>query len=398
MRVTQNMMYRSSANALQDKYGKMHEIQEATLSGRRLNKPSDDPSSAFRDIVFSSNLSQVKSMQRTMDMASERLTMAETHIDIIHEKLVDAETLAVKFANSTVNGDPEVMTAASREALTMYEEAFKYATESLDGIPLFGGGRTKTPFDVNNPTIGSILKRPQEPFGSDLSAQTDMSMQANSLSTTGTGYPGVPASVRVTYNATAGDYTVNVNGTDTGTVTPANNELDMGWVKMDIANTPTDQDAFYFEVFPDYQGGTADRAIKIGDGRQLPGNVTGEELIEGLEPRGRNINIFEELSGLRGAMLRADSDEVAARIDGLQEGRAQASDMQVITGIRTAQVESIQTTLGYDQATLETAKAKNGEVDLFAMISKLEQTNQALQVMTISERTVLDNSILDFIR
>ncbi|MGN7610679.1 flagellin N-terminal helical domain-containing protein [Magnetococcales bacterium HHB-1] len=397
MRVTQTMLFRNGVDAMQSKMRDVKQVQEESLTGKKTNRPSDAPSGAFRDIVFSSNLSKVKSLVDTTGLASRRLSTAETHIDVIHNKMLDAQDLVMKLGNSIVDGSPEVLTAASQEALALYQDVFQNINADMDGVPLFSGGTQRLPFDESNPQISNIRKRALgTQYDIDFASQTNLTV--STLDATGAGYPGVPASVRMSYDATNSNYTLNVNGIDQGTVTATNGEIDLGWAKITESSVPTDQDAFYFEVIPKYQGGDKDRDIKISDDRTLQGNITGEQLIEGKEPLGRNTNLFESLSGLRGALLRNDSMEVNKRLGDIREGWAQASDLQSITGIRNVLVDSMNNTLSLEGDHLEETKATNVEVDLYEVLSELTQTQQSLQVMTTVERQLFNTSLLDFIQ
>lgn len=400
MRVTNSVLFQQSLGAMSNKYQEIKNIQEKSLTGKEVNRPADNPTATFRDIVFSSEVSEVKSLQKTTDMASQRMIMAETNVQIMHEKFLEAQDIVMQLGNSTVNGTPEVLTAEASKPMAMFQDLMKYANAELDGVPLFGGGRTNEPYSESSPDIEGIRKRA---LGSDNHAnfenQTDLSVTKNSLDSTAPGYPGMPASVKMTYDATAGSYAVNVDGTDKGSYTPASDEIDLSWVKISTGGTtPTDGDAFYFEVTPKYLGGQEDRAVKILDGNQLPGNVTGQELMGGEQPTGRGKNLFSIMAGLRGALSRGDTAEVGALLGDIHEGRAQVSDVQAITGIRTVQIESVTNSLSLDQDSLEIAKATNIEADLFEVLTSLEQTTQAMQIMTNTERQVLNQSLLDFIR
>ncbi|MBF0623106.1 MAG: hypothetical protein HQL54_14405, partial [Magnetococcales bacterium] len=388
MRVTQSMLYQGSLGGLQGNFQEMKSVQDQTLSGSRLNKPSDDPASVFRDMMFSNSLEGVKSLKRTTGLASERLALGENHITVMHEKFLDAQDLILKLGNDVVNGTPEVLTAASREALALYQDVLKNANAELDGVPLFSGGKSWVPFDETQVKATDMMMRQASDSSGDLvsapagwQAQTDETVSE------------VPMSVRLTYNEANAEYEVDVNGeTQTSIAVTGENPqtLDLGnGVTVTAGDLPEDGDALYFEVVPRYLGGEQDRLIKVSDDHALAGNVTGEELIEGKDPPGRGVNLFEALSGLRGALLRADTDEISARLAKVSEGRAQASDLQNITGIRTKLVDSVSNTLDFDQYTIEESKAVNKEVDLFDAMSRLEQANQAMQVMTISERQIL---------
>ncbi|MBF0624266.1 MAG: hypothetical protein HQL82_05610 [Magnetococcales bacterium] len=404
MRVTQSMMYRATATSLQAQYQEVAKVQEQSNSGQRVNTLSEDPAAAYRNMLLSSELSSVESLKRTTDIAVERFIMAEDSIQVMHDKFLDAQDLILKMGTSLQQGLPEVMKAASREVLAQYEDVMRYANAELDGVPIFSGGKTRNPFNGKDFLATSVRMRSGDEGGFLATTEGDYTAAV-------TGVPDqVPLGVKITYRTTDSDgtalataqYEVNVNGDSTtvdATGTPQTITVATGVeFTVNASATPGDGDAFYFEVVPSYQGGEADRLVKVSDTRNLAGNVTGAELIEGKNPPGRGVNLLAALAGLRGALMRSDSEEVNAWLGTVQEGRAQASDLQAITGIRAVQAESIRSTLEDDQLTLENTKAKNIEADVFDVLSRLEQATQALQVMTVSERQVLNTSLLDFIR
>ncbi|MBF0127737.1 MAG: hypothetical protein HQM02_11065 [Magnetococcales bacterium] len=217
--------------------------------------------------------------------------------------------------------------------------------------------------------------------------------------TAGTAPADLPWSVQVKYLATTGQYQANVNGVDQPPTTLTAGQLDLGsGVKFTVAGTPRTGDVYYFEVVPKYQGGHEDRPVRVQQGGTLPGNVTGQELLEGKGDYGRGVSVLGAMAALRGALLRADPTEVALQLSRVQEARAQVSDLQGVTGVRNVQVDAVHTTLEANEATLTKVKAENVEADLFKVISEMERVSQAMQVMTATERQVLNTSLIDFIR
>nr|CRH07713.1 Putative Flagellar hook-associated protein 3 (flgL) [Candidatus Magnetococcus massalia] len=401
LRVTQASMYTNTVNALQSQYNTLGSIQEQSTSGSRVNRPSEDPSATYRDLLFGTQLSEVDSLVRTTDLAAQRMQMAETNLGVMEQKMLDAQQMVLIYGNNYQEGQPSVYQAASREALALYEDIFSSANAKLDGVPLFSGANTDVPFDESVLTTTSVKKRADN-SGSFVSAGSDFSAALN-------GTPSdIPLSARIIYRTTddAGtalatpQYQVDVNGETLGPFdsTGFPQEIDLGnGTTFTAGSEPADKDAFYFEVVPDYQGGDADREVRIADNQRLDGNVTGAEIIEGTG-NGRDENLFGSLAGLRGALLRADSEEVSAWLTPVQEGRAQVQDLQAITGVRTVLMESVNDSLELDSDTLQTSKAINVDVDAFEIYSRLQQTSQSMQMMAVSERQVLDTSLLDFIR
>ncbi|MEO5362010.1 MAG: hypothetical protein H7838_00070 [Magnetococcus sp. DMHC-8] len=512
MRVTSNMMFSAGMTAMQAQQQELMQSQLQSASGLRIQKPSDDPTGAFRDLLFASDLSSVQSLKRTTDLASQRLQTADKSIGIVHDSMMQAYELAMQFAPGTSANDPQVLKGAAISALAIYQNIMTVANMEMDGVPLFGGGRTITPFDGDHLAATSVRVQtrgtgPIQTAPVGLAATVDDTFQVpvgqSGIGTTyavtpSTGTPGgydvtvngqvlppilpsaradgsrylslgngvtfnlggttsegdvlsfsvvpdgtrfkttqtqlqaegattpstvnvttrfsaqvdpqrkladLPMSIRVAYAATAGTYSVDINGTPMAPLManaaapgqPAMLDLGNG-ITVNLVGLPQDGDVLYFEVVPAYQGGKMDRPIQVGGGNTLPGNVTGAELVEGSGTVGRSINILGALAALRGALLRGDSNEVGVQLNRLDTGRGQTSDFQSLTGVRSTQVDATASIVATDEVSLQTLKATNAEADMFEVVSRLQKATQTMQMLTSTERTVLNLSLLDFIR
>ncbi|MBF0400415.1 MAG: hypothetical protein HQL90_06570 [Magnetococcales bacterium] len=582
MRVTNNMMFAAGVTALQAQQQEIMQAQAQSVSGMRIQKPSDDPSGIFRHLLFSSDLSGVQSLKRNTDIAAQRLVTGDTSLGTAHNSMMRAYELAMNFAHGTAGNDPEILKGSATEALALYQNILTVANMEMDGVPLFGGGRTNTPFDdthlqttevlVQSNGVGSHRPVPaglvagvdatfvvpdeqvglktsyvitpstteagaydvdingvrqdlpifpterigMDPYldlgngvtinmggslgegdrlffdvlppanarfykvspaadggggydvdvngvrqgtsvfpkertdqnsvldlgngltldmGSELGmrveggetvsfvppgtlfttttpklfpneadAPTDVNVSVGFSAKVAPGatFDDLPLSIKLSYQASTGKYAVNINGVERAPVEVRPGRpplLDLGnGVTFNLVGQPKVGDIFFFEVVPSYQGGEADRPILVSGGKTLPGNVTGGEFVEGGGSIGKGINILGALASLRGALLRGDSAEVAVQLDRLQAGRAQTSDMQSLTGVRSTQMDMTASILASDEGTLQSLKADNSEADLFAVMSRLQQASQSMQMLTTTEREVLNISLLDFIR
>ncbi|MBF0348016.1 MAG: hypothetical protein HQL81_10140 [Magnetococcales bacterium] len=397
MRVTHNLMFKTGSSAMQAQQQDILKVQESSLTGNRTNRPSDDPTGIYRHMLFSADLTGVQSLKKTTEFASQRLTLADSHVNQVHERMLESKDLALKMANSHVGGNPEIMKATAEDAEAIYLDILKSVNSEIDEIPIFGGSRTRLPYDSKNLNATAVQVRsngkgPMAPAPAGITASV-----ADNHSVT-----DLPVSVKVTYLASSGQFDVDVNGIrnpqpTAPTGTPPVLNIGNG-ISMTLGSNPAPGDVYYFEVVPKYQGGAADRPVKVLNGQTLPGNLNAQELLEGTGSVGRNVNVLGAVAALRGALLRADPDEVSFLLDRLQEGRAQVSDLQAVTGVRVTQVDAVGKTLEIDELALEEAKATNIEADILGVMSSLEQATQAMQVMTITERQVLNTSLIDFIR
>ncbi|MBF0357700.1 MAG: hypothetical protein HQL70_03770 [Magnetococcales bacterium] len=397
MRVTSNLMFSNGMTALQDKQQELMAVQEKSLSGNEINRPSDDPTSVYRHMLFSADLSGVQSLMHTTEFASQRISLADDQLGQMHERMLEAQELVMKMSGSSVGGQPEILKAASEEAEAIYQELMTNINTELDEVPIFGGGRTRSPYNAD--IVDATAVRVQANGEGSLSmANTNIKAivdEENSLS-------DLPLSVKVSYQSSDDEYEVDINGIKqepnvVATGNPATLDLGNG-LTLEMGATPENGDVFYFEVVAAYQGGTKDREVQVLNGRTLPGNSTAEEILEGSGSAGRGVNVLGAVAALRGALLRGDTTEVAVQLDRIQEGRAQISDLQAISGIRVTQVNAVNETLALNESSITEMKATNVEADLVEVLSKLEQTSQAMQVMTITERQVLNTSLIDFIR
>ncbi|MEO5331959.1 MAG: hypothetical protein H7839_08040 [Magnetococcus sp. YQC-5] len=489
MRVTNGLMFKNGVQAMQQQQQDLLKVQEQSVSGNAMMRPSDDPSALYRHLVVSADLSGVQSLKKTTQFAGERLTLADTHMSQIHDTLLNAQDLVLKMGESSTGGNPSIFKAEAQQPLSWYKDIMNSANAQLDEVPLFGGGKQQPPFSETN--LMATTVRVQSAGRSSLSEATvpqnfvpsvtpgsvpdNMPLQVRVTSqadinqyevtindvngstststatlndkgvldlgngievkltepsktgdvyafnvvankqgtaevqpqetvvaslTPGTVPSDLPVSVQVTYLAASNQFQADINGVKQPPVTlDANSQLDLGHgMKLTLNANPQTGDVYYFEVVPKYQGGFEDRPVRVQSGAVLPGNVTGQELLEGSGPYGKGANILGAMAALRGALLRADPKEVALQLNRVQLARGQVSDMQGVTGIRSTQVDAIHNTLGADETTLSKLKADNLEVDVFKVMSDLQQTSQAMQLLTSSERQVLNTSLIDFIQ
>jgi flagellin-like hook-associated protein FlgL len=397
MRVTSNLMFSNGMTALQDKQQELMAVQEKSLTGNDINRPSDDPTSVYRHMLFSADLSGVQSLMHTTEFASQRISLADDQLGQMHERMLEAQELVMKMSGSSVGGQPEILVAASEEAEAIYQELITNINTELDEVPIFGGGRTRSPYDQD--IVDATAVRVQTNGEGSLSmANTNIKASVDEDHT----LSDMPLSVKVSYQSSDDEYEVDINGVkqEPNVVATGNPlTLDLGnGLNLEMGATPESGDVFYFEVVAAYQGGTKDRAVQVMNGRTLPGNSTAEEILEGSGSAGREVNVLGAVAALRGALLRGDTTEVAVQLDRIQEGRAQISDLQAISGIRVTQVNAVNNTLALNESSITEMKATNVEADLVEVLSNLEQTSQAMQVMTITERQVLNTSLIDFIR
>jgi flagellar hook-associated protein 3 FlgL len=142
MRITFNAQYRDSAAAVERTSERLLEAQRQVSSGKRLGKISDDPTAAATSVAERNNLAQVDQYTRTTDSVTSRLSVVDTVLSDVVEKLTAARTAAAAARGST-------RTAADRSALAQQLGGIRDAlladmNSTFHGTYLFGGAAITT--------------------------------------------------------------------------------------------------------------------------------------------------------------------------------------------------------------------------------------------------------------
>lgn len=116
--------------------------RQQVMSGKRVEKASDDPGAMMRTVEGKGELSGLETYQRTADTATSKLAALDTTLSAMVDKLEQAR-VAVTSARGTVG-------SAQREAAAQTLEGIRDAlaadfNTSVRGAYVFGGGEATTP-------------------------------------------------------------------------------------------------------------------------------------------------------------------------------------------------------------------------------------------------------------
>lgn len=146
MRITTNMVSNQIIENLNIDLARLHEVHQQVSSGKRVNKPSDDPLAAHRIVNLEEALAGVDQYQRNSDYVMNWISASETALQDAADTLMRANTLAVRGANDATLGQEE-LNAIADEVNGLLEHAFMSANVTSEGKYIFGGYQTQsTPF------------------------------------------------------------------------------------------------------------------------------------------------------------------------------------------------------------------------------------------------------------
>jgi len=144
MRISTSQLFRQGVDAMLDKQRELGRTELQVASGKRILRPSDDPSSAVRILDLNEAQKRLEQYQRNADMAVARLDQEETALIGIGDLLQRVRELAVQGANDTLNIDDRRAIAAE---VRQHMDSFLQLANSQDanGEYLFAGFQSLTP-------------------------------------------------------------------------------------------------------------------------------------------------------------------------------------------------------------------------------------------------------------
>lgn len=142
MRVTNQGTAAHLLDYLQTAQARLAETQERVASGRRINRPSDDPFGTSRALAAHTSIDLVAQRQRTVTLARAELGSTEAVLDSVGLVLARAQELAVQADNSAINSAARKQIAAEVEQLIA--EMVTLGNNSYGGRRIFAGQQTQT--------------------------------------------------------------------------------------------------------------------------------------------------------------------------------------------------------------------------------------------------------------
>ncbi|MDO8426516.1 MAG: flagellar hook-associated protein FlgL [Deltaproteobacteria bacterium] len=157
MRITQNIIYNTYVSDMMRRQASIYETSLQLATGKRVNKPSDDPVNASKILSSKSLMSSYGQYEKNIDSGLSYLSMAEQTLGSVKDLLIKIQETAV----SESTGTADAVSRANAATLTsgMYDQFLSLANTSYDGKYIFGGYKTATsPFDTAGAYSGDANK------------------------------------------------------------------------------------------------------------------------------------------------------------------------------------------------------------------------------------------------
>ncbi|UCE67813.1 MAG: flagellar hook-associated protein FlgL [Candidatus Zixiibacteriota bacterium] len=147
MRITSNMIMNTVTRNLALSQSRFLRLQTMASSGRRINRPSDDPIGITKDLGFRSDLSEISQFRKNISQAISWFNFSDQAMGNMNELISEAKELAVQFANDTY--DHNARAAGATNIRDIFEQMIEAANTQFEGNYIFSGTRTDvSPFMV----------------------------------------------------------------------------------------------------------------------------------------------------------------------------------------------------------------------------------------------------------
>jgi flagellar hook-associated protein 3 FlgL len=140
MRITNNMVFGATTRHAKAHLEKLFNLQNQLATGKKITRPSDDPTGTDRAMLLRGTLSQQQQYQENIQNAGTWLKITDGALDEAHSVLGRARELAVRGANDHQQENERI--AMAEEISQLREQLQVIANSEINGRFMFGGTKT----------------------------------------------------------------------------------------------------------------------------------------------------------------------------------------------------------------------------------------------------------------
>lgn len=151
MRVTNSMMTTTVKRNLFRQAERLANKQEIMSSGKKINRPSDDPLGYGKILDYRKTLSSLDQYDRNIQNAKNRIEFLETTLEGVDELIVDAKNWAVNQSGSETMDREAAITSVQN----LRDQLVQLGNSKMGNVYVFAGFQSLTPpFDASGTYSG----------------------------------------------------------------------------------------------------------------------------------------------------------------------------------------------------------------------------------------------------
>ncbi|MER3473449.1 MAG: flagellar hook-associated protein 3 [Armatimonadota bacterium] len=153
MRISTSQMLHAMQWAMERNYTRYHDAQQTVVTGKRIQRPSDDPFGASLGITLHRQIQESEQYQRNLTTAKNFLSITDVALENLNDLMVQVKSLAVQAATDTQN--PEGRSAIAQQIKQIMTEVISIGNNTTYGDRyIFAGTQTlRAPFRLDGETL-----------------------------------------------------------------------------------------------------------------------------------------------------------------------------------------------------------------------------------------------------
>ncbi len=142
MRVTNQMISSRVLFNMQRTLSQMFNLQSQVSSGRRIEKPSDDPTGTIRDLNYRNEIIKNEQFAENINLATTRMENYDYVLAELKDLITNAKGEAILMSDDHASAEQRGITAIAVKSL--FEQVVKFGNDTLGGNQIFSGFKTDT--------------------------------------------------------------------------------------------------------------------------------------------------------------------------------------------------------------------------------------------------------------
>lgn len=413
MRVTNKLMADTVTGNLFKNIDQFLKTQNILSSGKRINKPSDDPIGMGKVLDYRKTICAIDQYDRNIAHGESWLDLTDSTLNAVGDSLIRAKELALSQANATANAD--TMKAVAEEVKNIYDHLLQLVNTKLGNSYIFAGHETDTaPFSRDDDYITSYNGEAEV---TDITCEATSTLSSGeyfTLSSPSTDYyvwydidngstdPSVADRTGIEVDIASDDLADvvadktslainNIVGlgaaSSTSTVTVTNAAT--GAVTDSFAN----DSGFLIETIT--QGTDGDKgeiSIIAGENVEIGINVDGEELFLS------EVNIFEVLRELKTGLETNDSAAISDQLGPLDDALDQILKARANVGAKLNRLEATENHWADFKLNITQMLSDTEDADMIKTVTDLASREAAYQASLAASARIIQPSLIDFLR
>lgn len=404
MRITYRAVNRHMQYVIVNRYDDLNKLQEQLSTGKRLLRPSDDPSGVANDLQLRSKVKQLDQLKKNMDDGKGFMEITDTAMMSMDTLLQRLRELSVQASSDTMSAKERLFIATEVEQLA--RQYIALTNTKYKGDFVFAGTETRImPF----PLEVSKAATPQDYANFDM-AYYDASTSA----------PNTPVQIRDAFtndpitNIMPGTFKLIVGGTQyiegtDYTVDYVNGTISIApgaWANLgiDVSAAPNYQVggvAMTFEyigrgenIYGEPVNNDGEILREIETGIVTPINITAGEL---LDDPASGTNILETIIGLGESLLHNDQPNIVNSITNIDLGFKTLLAAQAKNGSR---INRFETTMERNESqSIETTRLHSEieDAELAETATKFSVAETVYNAALQSAAKIIQQSLVNFL-